>query len=108
MTPPIVYSNIARTPASISAATPSAIDDKWLYYEVLGRINFADISASPFLRKPSGYHHHNGVAATVSNGIVPGFGDAASGIHADQLAPGDAKRVDYDLFLNWILNGAPY
>jgi hypothetical protein len=22
--------------------------------------------------------------------------------------PGHASRVDYDLFLNWILNGAPF
>ncbi len=43
------------------------------------------------LRKPSG-HHHKG-------NLLVGFNAAA--------APGDAARARYDLFQNWILNGAP-
>jgi cytochrome c553 len=107
MSPPIIYANIPRTPASVAASSVTATDDTWFYYEVLGRINFSDIVASPLLRKPSGYHHHDGVPAA-GNGIIPGFGVPSSGVPADQLAPGDTNRTDYDLFLNWILNGAPY
>ena len=59
--------------------------------EVRSRINFTDIAASPLLRKPSG-NHHKGL-------LVAGFNASA--------APGDAARARYDLFLNWILNGAP-
>ena len=55
------------------------------------RINFTDLVASPLLRKPSN-NHHNGL-------LRPGFS-------ADK-APGDSARASYDLFLNWILNGAP-
>jgi hypothetical protein len=47
--------------------------------------------ASPILRKPSN-NHHNGQ-------LRPGFNTA--------VAPGQSDRASYDLFLNWILNGAP-
>lgn len=76
------------------AATGDANDATnlhWLYTEVRGRINFTDIVASPLLRKPSG-NHHNG-------GSRPGF-------NASQT-PGNVGRADYDMVLNWILNGAP-
>jgi mono/diheme cytochrome c family protein len=105
--PPMMYGDIDRNLDGIVASGVAGTDDIWFHKEVLGRINFSDISASPLLRKPSGYHHHDG-APNLGNGILPGFGDPASGIHADQLQPGDPKRSLYDLFLNWILNGAPY
>lgn len=92
---PVMYANIDRNGDGLVDAT----DDTWFYTEVLGRINFADISASPLLRKPSG-HHHNGL-------VQAGFGNKGAKIPADQLAPGDPQRASYDLFLNWILNGAP-
>ena len=60
--------------------------------EVRSRINFTDLAASPLLRKPSNNHH--------GGKLVAGF-DASK-------APGSAERVRYDLFLNWILNGAPF
>ena len=69
-----------------------ATDDRWFYEEIRSRVNFTDIVASPLLRKPSGSHHFGGRG--------PGF-DATR-------PPGDAARARYDLFLNWILNGAPY
>ena len=68
-----------------------ATDDDWFYAEVRGRINFTDLVASPLLRKPSGNHH--------GGGQRPGFDTTAQ--------PGLAARATYDLFLNWILNGAP-
>ena len=85
--PPIFYSDIDRNGDGIINAT----DTSWLYKEVRGRVNFTDILASPLLRKPSN-NHHNG-------GLQIGFDTS--------LPPGDAGRTNYDLFLNWILNGAP-
>ena len=66
-------------------------DDVAFYSAVRGRINFTDISASALLRKPSG-HHHGG-------NLRPGFDITTP--------PGDPARANYDIFLNWILNGAP-
>lgn len=85
--PPIFYTNIDRNADGVVDAT----DDAWFYKEVRGRVNFTDVVASPLLRKPSN-NHHNGL-------LQPGF-DAS-------LEPGSAGRANYDLILNWILNGAP-
>jgi len=60
---------------------------------VKGRINFTEVVASPLLRKPSGNHHGGGAAA------LAGF-DAT-------LAPGAVGRANYDLFVEWIMAGAP-
>jgi hypothetical protein len=87
--PPVLsFANIDRNGDGIAG---DATDDLWFYTELRGRINFSDIIASPLLRKPSGKHH--------GGGLRPGF-DASA-------IPGQAARVNYDLFLNWILNGAP-
>ncbi len=86
---PIVYTNIDRNG---DGAVGDATDDLWFYTEVRGRINFTDIVASPLLRKPSGKHHAGG---------------GGTGAFNTSLAPGNPGRADYDLFLNWILNGAP-
>lgn len=85
--PPIWYSNFDRDADNDIDAT----DDHWFYTELRGRINFTDIVASPLLRKPSGNHH--------GGSLVGGFNTS--------LAPGNAGRIYYDTFLNWILNGAP-
>jgi hypothetical protein len=53
-------------------------------------VNFDDPVNSRLLTKPSGQHH--------AGGTLAGF-DLASGDPAD--------RANYDLFLNWILEGAP-
>jgi len=90
--PPIVYTNVDRNgDGAVDSGTPGSIDDLWLYTEVRGRINFADPAASPLLRKPAGHHHGGGLQA--------GFDTSKP--------PGDPARADYDLFVNWILNGAP-
>jgi hypothetical protein len=86
--PPVYYTNDDRN--GDGTAGDSA-DDAWFHAEVRSRINFTDLAASPLLRKPSG-NHHNG-------GKVAGFDTSA--------APGDPARAKYDLFLNWILAGAP-
>lgn len=85
---PIFYTNIDRNGDGVTDTT----DDEWFYTELRGRINFTDIASSALLRKPSGHHHDGGLRA--------GFNSAA--------APGQPGRANYDLFLNWILNGAPY
>ena len=85
--PPVLFANIDRNGDGVVDAT----DDLWFYTDVRGRINFTDLVASPLLRKPSGNHH--------GGGLRPGFDTSA--------LPGQAARVNYDLFLNWILNGAP-
>ena len=71
-----------------------AIDDTdllWLYTDVRGRINFTEPGASALLRKPSGNHH---------GGLLQAGFDTSK-------VPGDPARANYDLFVNWILNGAP-
>jgi len=85
--PPFFFAAVDRNGDGMVDAT----DDLWFYSEVRGRINFTDIAGSPLLRKPSGNHH--------GGGLRPGFDTSA--------APGQAARANYDLFLNWILNGAP-
>jgi hypothetical protein len=85
--PPIFYTDTDRNGDGVIDST----DDAWFYKELRGRINFTDIVASPLLRKPSG-HHHAGL-------LQPNFDNS--------LTPGDPGRANYDLFLNWILNGAP-
>lgn len=84
---PVLYTSIDRN----GDGSIDATDDQWFYAEVRSRINFTDIVASPMLKKPSN-NHHNGL-------LRPGFDSSA--------APGATTRAGYDLFLNWILNGAP-
>jgi mono/diheme cytochrome c family protein len=84
--PPFFFAAVDRNGDGLINAT----DDDWFYAEVRGRVNFTDLVASPLLRKPSGNHH--------GGGSRPGFDTT--------LPPGQAARANYDLFLNWILNGA--
>lgn len=86
--PPIFFNNFDRDG---SGGAPDATDDQWFYAQVRGLVNFTALDHSPLLRKPSGQHH--------GGGSQPLFNTA--------LAPGSAGRANYDLFLNWILNGAP-
>lgn len=86
--PPLFYTNTDRNGDGIVG---DATDDLWFYTEIRSRINFTDIVSSPILRKPSG-NHHNGLQRLGFNTSV---------------APGQPTRVSYDLFQNWILNGAP-
>lgn len=89
---PIAYSNLDRNGDAIIDST----DDAWLYAEVRGRINFTDPVDSPLLLKPSGKHHGgNPITGTFQTNFD------------SSLMPGSPGRSNYDLFLNWILNGAP-
>ena len=86
--PPLWYSNEDRNGDGIVG---DATDDAWFYAEVRSRINFTDVEGSALLRKPSG-NHHGGL-------LIQGFDTSKP--------PGDPARFRYDLFANWILNGAP-
>jgi mono/diheme cytochrome c family protein len=107
---PASLSNIAQTPVTYDIVDRNGdgvvdgIDDEWLYAEVRGRINFNDVADSPMLLKPAGKHHGgNPVAAT----FQPGF-DTSLNPGATTGSLGNLGRKNYDLVLNWILNGAPY
>ncbi len=98
---PVAYNKFDRNAdGADDSGTVGSKDDFWLYTDIKGRINFDDIADSPILLKPSG-HHHGG-------SMLPGFGDDVNKVPVDKLLPGDPLRANYDLFLNWILNGAPY
>lgn len=58
------------------------------YQEVLARVDFKDPENSLILTKPSNNHHYGGLRA--------GF---------DLSNP--STRINYDVMLNWILEGAP-
>jgi hypothetical protein len=90
---PMVYDSIDRNGDTVVDAT----DDSWLHAEIRGRINFTDPADSPLLLKPSGHHH----------GGNPSGGPPFLLNFDSSLAPGAAGRSNYDLFLNWVLNGAP-
>jgi len=87
--PPVFYTNEDRNG---DGTVGDATDDAWFYEEVRSRINFTEVGASPLLRKPSNNHH--------GGKLVVGF-DTSKEV-------GATERARYDLFLNWILNGAPY
>ena len=87
--PPVFYTNEDRNG---DGTVGDATDDRWFYEEVRGRINFTDLAASPLLRKPSNNHH--------GGRLVQGFDTSKE--------PGAPERARYDLFLNWILSGAPF
>ena len=87
-TPPIFYTNYDRGGTSGTAGDNSynvsnTDDDYWFYLMLRGRINFTEPAASPLLRKPTN-NHHNGGPQLLVNG------------------------PEYSIFVNWILNGAPY
>ena len=88
LVPPIAYDDYDR-----SGSGNATTNTTWFYTELLGKINFTDIVASPLLRKPSGHHHGGGAAA------LTGFDTS--------LAVGATGRADYDRIVGWILNGAP-
>lgn len=109
-TPPIFYSDYNRGGASATSTTAgdgiytadNTDDDYWFYLALRGRINFTDIAASPLLRKPTGNHHGGNEPFDFSstapcNAPCSGYANL-----------GEYYRAQYQKFVNWILNGAPY
>jgi hypothetical protein len=62
-----------------------------LYEQARARVNLEFIEDSLILKKPSGNHH--------TGNMRPGF-DTSSGV-------GEDDRKNYDMFVNWIAEGAP-
>jgi hypothetical protein len=87
--PPVFYTDYDRDG---SGAYNAAVDDVWFYNEIRSRVNLVDPAASALLRKPAGNHH--------GGALQPSFNTAT--------AVGNAARANYDLFVNWIANGAPF
>jgi hypothetical protein len=80
-------------PAGASTGIPTATTDPpalGFYEQVMTRVNFEDIEDSLILKKSSGRHH---------------FGDERIGFDT-ALAVGANGRADYDMFVNWISEGA--
>jgi hypothetical protein len=105
--PPILYDNFDRNGDGLIQSGVNGADDIALYEQVLSFVNFMDISNSQLLRHPAGYAH--------AGNVLKGFGQvsgtsctAPSCFSGDTLLPGNAKRDAYDMFINWILEGAPY
>lgn len=86
--PPVYYTNTDRN----GDGSVDATDDRFFYEELRSRVNFVDLASSQLLRKPSGNHH--------GGNLIPRF--------TATLEPGESGRRDYDLVVNWILNGAPF
>lgn len=89
--------SVAGVPVWWSAAQPQASPASTadtaslgLYEQALVRVNLEDVSDSLILKKSSGIHHYGGQR--------PGF-DAT-------LTIGTGGRAAYDLFVNWISEGA--
>lgn len=76
--------------------TASQPEGRDLYLEVLQRVNFNEPVESLLLRKPSGNHHYGECREGFDLTGAPGD---CNGINGD--------RSNYDLILNWILQGAP-
>ena len=76
---------VTRVVPPVFYTNPAAGEDRNLYEDVVSRVDFRDPENSRILSKPMG-QHHNGLQR-------PGFD------------PG-GDRANYDLFLDWILEGA--
>ncbi len=106
--PPIFYADASNLDFDRNGDSfIDATDDKWFYAELRGRINFTDIAASPLLRKPSGHHHNAGLVFDTSNATACS-GTAAWPDCAPYATLGAYYAAKYNMFVNWILNGAPY
>jgi hypothetical protein len=107
---PIFYTDIDRngdgSVVTIASATPGtppeSTDDYWFYTELRGRINFTDVAASPLLLKPTGHHHGGGnvLDFSLTSTSCPSCGPYTN--------YGDYYAAAYNMFVNWILSGAPY
>ena len=104
--PPIYYIDaVDRNGDGItgSQASPNSIDDNWFWTELRGRINFTDVAASPLLRRPTSVQHGAGYIV-----LDPNDTTSCSTCGAAYTTYGAYNAAAYNMFVNWILNGAPY
>ncbi len=83
--PPLFYAD--PNPSDPNVAYDPNVANRDVYADVRSRVNLGDPENSPLLLKPSGHHHG---------------GNLRSGF---DLSPG-GDRTKYDVFLNWIAEGA--
>jgi len=88
---PIAYTNFDRNGIGGFEAT----DDAWFYKELIGRVNFTEMGASPLLLKPSG----KGSAPTINKHHAGG-----NLLFDLDTTPG---LSNFSIVYNWILAGAP-
>jgi len=86
--PPVYYTTYDRVGDGNAA---SAANLHQFYLDIRARINFTDIESSRILFRPSGHHHPGALITNFDTSVTPG----------------SSGRGAYDIFLNWILNGAP-
>jgi hypothetical protein len=106
--PPIFYADISNNDIDRNGdGSVNATDDKWFYAELRGRINFSDVAASSLLLKPSGHHHGGGypLDPTLTTPCQPTGTWPSCQPYATL---GQYNAAAYNMFVNWILNGAPY
>ena len=75
-------------PPPVTTADPPALG---FYEQVMARVNLEVIEDSLLLKKPSGAHH---------------FGNQRPGFNTS-LSVGSIGRANFDMFVNWISEGAP-
>jgi hypothetical protein len=103
--PPIFYTESDRNGDGFIQTAHGETDDIWFYTELRGRINFTNIAASPLLRKPTGHHHGGGLVLNFADG---GTCTAPCGGTTAYATKGAYYSAAYNMFVNWISNGAPY
>jgi hypothetical protein len=104
--PPINYDNMDRNGDEVPESGVGQTDDILFYNQILSFVNFKDISNSQLLRHPAGYAHGGHIQC--SFGSPYSSTSCRPNVSGDKLEPGDINRDGYDMFINWILNGAPY
>ncbi|MGD8840982.1 MAG: hypothetical protein PVI70_15370 [Gammaproteobacteria bacterium] len=88
---PVWWTDDLNQPFTVPpAGTPSL----GLYEQFMTRVNEDYVENSLVLKKPSGNHHYGGLV-----------GGAAGGFDTS-LSVGSAGRATYDMFVNWIAEGA--
>lgn len=104
--PPVYYGNSGNGPTYAYDRNGDGMtdgnDDLEFYTALRGRINFTDVAASPLLRKPRNHHHAGGLMFDFANAT------ACAAPCSGYATYGDWYRAQYNMFVNWILNGAPY
>jgi mono/diheme cytochrome c family protein len=76
------------------AVPPAGTPSLGLYEQVMARVNPDYVENSLLLKKPSGNHHYGGM-----------IGGASGGFDTSETV-GSGGRDDYDMFVNWIAEGA--
>jgi hypothetical protein len=109
--PPIYFTNIDRNGDGVVESGVGQTDDVLFYNQILSLVNFTDIDKSELVQHPSGHAHKGGFLTGFSSkgksSKTKGIPSTVS-LPAEYYPPGNPDRDAYDMFINWMLNGAPY